>query len=224
MRVVLADDATLVRQGIAVLLRDAGIEVVAECGDVAALMAAVEELQPEVAIVDIRMPPTLSDDGIRAAEEIRRRHQSVGVLVLSQYVDVRFALRLMSGTQTAVGYLLKDRVGDVTGFVQAIERVAEGGVVVEPSLAADLSAADRQPSLRDLLSAREQAVLSLLAEGHADRAIADRLAVSHKTVEKAVSSVFGKLGLPPSPLVNRRVHAVLRYLADAAVIQHLDRD
>ncbi len=217
MRVVLADDATLVRQGIAVLLRDAGIDVVAECGDVAELMAAVEELQPEVAIVDIRMPPTLSDDGIRAAEEIRRRHPSVGVLVLSQYVDVRFALRLMSGTQTAVGYLLKDRVGDVTGFVQAIERVADGGVVVEPSLAAEVSTASRQPALRTLLTVREQAVLSLLAEGHADRAIADRLAVSHKTVEKAVSSVFAKLGLPTSPLVNRRVHAVLRYLADVAV-------
>lgn len=217
MRVVLADDAVLVRQGIALLLRDAGIDVVAECGDVATLVAAVEEHRPDVAIVDIRMPPTFSDDGIRAAEEIRRRHRHVGVLVLSQYVDVRFAVRLLSGEDTSVGYLLKDRVTDVGGFIEAISRVAAGGVVVEPTLAAAVPTARSAPSLQPVLSAREQAVLSLIAEGHTDRGIADRLLLSPKTVEKAVSSVFGKLGLPTSPLVNKRVHAVLRYLADSSV-------
>ena len=216
MRVVIADDAPLVRRGIAALLQKNGVDVVAEIGNASELHEAVVRLRPEVAIVDIRMPPTHTDEGVRAAQRIRREIPGVAVLLLSQYVDVALALRLLESHERGTGYLLKERVTDEADLIDALQRIAAGGTVIDPGLVGDLVA--DQP-LRDglsLLSTRELAVLELVAAGLKDRAIADRLLLSTKTVEAHVASIFRKLGLESNTEDNRRVHAVLLYLRDGS--------
>jgi DNA-binding NarL/FixJ family response regulator len=209
MRLILADDATVIREGLARLLTDAGFDVVAQAGDADELRALVAELKPDVAVVDIRMPPTFTDEGLAAAQEIRSEHPEIGVLVLSQYVDVAYALKLVTDEAERVGYLLKDRIADVDELADALRRIAEGGSVVEPTLVAELvGAAD---PLADL-TAREREVLSLIAEGRTDRGIGQLLYVTPKTVEAHVRSIFRKLDLPSDASDNRRVHAVLAYL------------
>lgn len=211
---MIADDAPLVRRGIAGLLEKNGVEILAEVGDAVELHAAVLGMKPDVAIVDIRMPPTHTDEGVRAAQRIRRDAPEVGVLLLSQYVDVALALRILESNARGTGYLLKERVTDEKELIEALERVAGGGTVIDPGLIGELVA--DQP-LRDglaLLSTRELAVMELVAAGLKDRAIADRLLVGTKTVEAHVAAIFRKLGLPSNQEDNRRVHAVLFYLRE----------
>jgi DNA-binding NarL/FixJ family response regulator len=216
VRVVIADDAPLVRRGIAGLLEKNGVDVAAEVGDAAELHAAVLRLRPDVAIVDIRMPPTHTDEGVRAAQRLRRDVPGVGVLLLSQYVDVALALRLLESNERGTGYLLKERVTDEVELIDALERVAAGGTVIDPGLVGDLVA--DQP-LRDglaQLTTRELAVMELVAAGLKDRAIADRLLLGTKTVEAHVATIFRKLGLTSNTEDNRRVHAVLFYLREGS--------
>jgi DNA-binding NarL/FixJ family response regulator len=212
VRVVLADDAAVLRQGLARVLADAGIEVTAQVGTADELLAAIEELPPEVAVVDIHMPPTWSDEGLTAAEEIRRRFPQVGVLLLSQYVEAEYALRMLEGGSGRIGYLLKERVLDVGDLIDALERVCAGETVVDPALASQLLARPREENALDRLTQREREVLSLMAEGFTDRGIAERLYVTPNTVETHIRHIIGKLGLPATPTDNRRVHAVLTYL------------
>jgi serine/threonine-protein kinase len=212
VRVVIADDAVLVREGVARVLDDGGLEVVAKVGSAPELLEAVEADGPDVAVVDIRMPPTHADEGLVAAETIRRRWPAVGVLVLSQYVESEYALRLLDGGEERCGYLLKDRVLEGGELVAAVRRVGEGGVVVDPELVTRLVGRARPASPLDELTAREREVLSLMAEGLTDRGIGTRLFVTPKTVETHVRHIFRKLGLPTSVADNRRVHAVLTYL------------
>jgi DNA-binding NarL/FixJ family response regulator len=212
MRVILADDAVVVREGLARLLVERGIDVRAQVGTADDLLKEVAIDPPDVAIVDIRMPPTHTTEGLVAAQEIRRRHPQVATLVLSQYVEVDYALQLVDGTTERVGYLLKERIADVSDLVSALERVAAGGTVVEPSLVSELLAA---PAGRDPLAEltpREREVLALMAQGRTDRGIAEELVVTRKTVEAHVRSVLRKLDLPVDAGENRRVHAVLAYL------------
>ncbi len=214
MRVVIADDAPLVRRGIAGLLERNGVDVLAEVGNAAELHAAVVGLRPDVAIVDIRMPPTHTDEGVRAAQRIRREVPGIGVLLLSQYVDVSLALRLLDSNERGTGYLLKERVTDEVELIDALRRIADGGTVIDPGLVGDLVA--DQP-LRDglaQLSTRELAVMELVAAGLKDRAIGDRLFLGTKTVEAHIASIFRKLGLTSNLEDNRRVHAVLFYLRE----------
>jgi DNA-binding NarL/FixJ family response regulator len=212
VRVVIADDAVLLREGVARVLDDGGFEVIAKVGSAEELIAAVEAGAPDVAVVDIRMPPTHVDEGLVAAEAIRRDWPDVGVLVLSQYVESEYALRLLDGGETRCGYLLKDRVLDAGQLTDAVRRVAEGGVVVDPELVARLVGRSRVRSPLDELTTREREVLALMAEGLTDRGIAARLFVAPKTVETHVRHVFAKLGLPATAADNKRVHAVLAYL------------
>ena len=212
MRVVLADDAALLRDGLARLLVEAGIEVAAQIGTAAELLAAVEEHNPDVAVVDIRMPPTHTDEGLAAAEEIGRRFPQVGVLLLSQYIEAGYALRLLKGSGERIGYLLKDRVLNLDDFVAALSRVAAGETVVDPALVSQLVGRARESSPLDQLTQRERDVLSLMAEGLTDRGISERLFVTPNTVETHVRHIIGKLGLPATPADNRRVRAVLAYL------------
>jgi DNA-binding NarL/FixJ family response regulator len=209
VRLILADDATVIREGLARLLTDAGFDVVAQAGDADELRALVAELKPDVAVVDIRMPPTFTDEGLAAAQEIRSEHPEIGVLVLSQYVDVAYALKLVTDEAERVGYLLKDRIAHVDELADALRRIAEGGSVVEPTLVAEL--VDAADPLADLTT-REREVLSLIAEGRTDRGIGQLLYVSPKTVEAHVRSIFRKLDLPSDASDNRRVHAVLAFL------------
>jgi DNA-binding NarL/FixJ family response regulator len=212
MRVILADDAVVVREGLARLLVERGIDVRAQVGTADDLLKEVAIDPPDVAIVDIRMPPTHTTEGLVAAQEIRRRHPQIATLVLSQYVEVDYALLLVDGTTERVGYLLKERIADVSDLVSALERVAAGGTVVEPSLVSELLAA---PAGRDPLAEltpREREVLALMAQGRTDRGIAEELVVTRKTVEAHVRSVLRKLDLPVDAGENRRVHAVLAYL------------
>jgi serine/threonine-protein kinase PknK len=212
MRVILADDAVVVREGLARLLAENGVEVLGQADTGEQLVQLVAADPPDVAVVDIRMPPTFTNEGLVAAQAIRDAFPSVGTMVLSQYVDVEYALKLVTGTSGRVGYLLKDRVTDVNEFVDALQRVAAGGTVVEPSLVADLVAA---PAARDPLgelTPRERQVLVLIAQGKTDRGIANELFVTRKTVEAHVRSILRKLELPPDAGENRRVHAVLAYL------------
>jgi DNA-binding NarL/FixJ family response regulator len=212
MRVILADDAVVVREGLARLLVEREIDVRAQVGTADDLLEEVAIDPPDVAIVDIRMPPTHTTEGLVAAQEIRRRHPQVATLVLSQYVEVDYALQLVDGTTERVGYLLKERIADVSDLVSALERVAAGGTVVEPSLVSELLAA---PAGRDPLAEltpREREVLALMAQGRTDRGIAEELVVTRKTVEAHVRSVLRKLDLPVDAGENRRVHAVLAYL------------
>ncbi len=212
MRVVIAEDAALFREGLARLITDRGHEVVAAVGDAGALLEAVAAYDPDVAVADIRMPPTHTDEGLRAAIELRREHPGTGVLVLSQYIETRYAARLLEGNAAGVGYLLKDRVADVAEFADALNRVAAGGTALDPEVVSQLVRLSRQAQGVATLTPRERDVLSLMAEGRSNAGIAAALVVSAGVVEKHVASIFGKLGLPPSEADNRRVLAVLRYL------------
>jgi DNA-binding NarL/FixJ family response regulator len=211
LRVVVADDNALLREGIAALLQDAGHRVVGRAADADALLAQVASQQPDVAIVDVRMPPGNSDDGLRAAIEIRRAHAAVAVLVLSQHLEPAYMLELIGDDASGVGYLLKDRVRDVPEFVDAIERVATGGTAFDPEAVKSLVAGHRRSALDDL-SERERAVLSLIAEGRSNRAIAKQLHLSPRAVERHVQAIFQKLALADSEDDNRRVLAVLALL------------
>jgi DNA-binding NarL/FixJ family response regulator len=215
VRVALADDAVVLREGLARVLADAGIEVAAQAGSADELLEAVGELHPDVAVVDIRMPPTWSDEGLSVAEEIHRRFPKVGVLLLSQYVETEYALRLLQEESERTGYLLKERVLDVQDLVYALERVAAGETVVDPALVSQLMSRRREQSSLDRLTAREREVLSLMAEGLTDRGIAERLYLTQNTVETHIRHILAKLGLPATSADNRRVRAVLAYLRSA---------
>jgi DNA-binding NarL/FixJ family response regulator len=212
VRVVLADDAAVLREGLARVLTEAGVEVAAQVGTANELLTAIDEQRPDVAVIDIRMPPTWSDEGLTVAGEVRRRFPQVGVLLLSQYVEAEYALRLLDGESERTGYLLKDRMLDVHDLVDALERVAVGENVVDPALVSQLLGRAREHSPLDQLTPREREVLSLMAEGLTDRGIAERLYLTQNTVETHIRHILGKLGLPATPAHNRRVHAVLAYL------------
>jgi DNA-binding NarL/FixJ family response regulator len=212
MRVVIAEDSVLLREGIERLLTENGLEVIGSCGTAEELLLKVRSRSPDVAIVDIRLPPTHNDEGMRAALEIRAGHPEVGVLVLSQYVEVGLAMQLLAESADGAGYLLKDRISDVKEFVGAVERVAAGGSAIDPVIVSTLLSRRRSnDSLADL-TPREREVLELMAEGRSNQGIADKLVITIRAVEKYVSSIFGKLGLPSSGSDSRRVLAVLLYL------------
>ncbi|MER7309165.1 response regulator transcription factor [Streptomyces griseoluteus] len=217
MRVVIAEDSVLLREGLTRLLTDLGHEVVAGVADAEALLATIAELAgrdelPDVVVADVRMPPTHTDEGVRAAVELRGRHPDLGVLVLSQYVEERYATELLAGSSRGVGYLLKDRVADVREFVAAVERVARGGTALDPEVVAQLLGRSRKQDVLAALTPREREVLGLMAEGRTNSAVARQLVVSDGAVEKHVSNIFMKLGLTPSDGDHRRVLAVLTYL------------
>jgi DNA-binding NarL/FixJ family response regulator len=212
MRVVIAEDAALMREGLASLLADRGHQVCAAVADGQALLAAVAEHHPDVAVVDIRMPPTHTDEGLRAALCLRRDHPKTGVLVFSQYIETRHTARLLEGDAAGVGYLLKDRVADVAEFADALARVAAGGAALDPEVVTQLLRASRHADGLASLTPREREVLALMAEGRSNAGIAAGLVISSGSVEKHVASIFGKLALPPAEGDNRRVLAVLRYL------------
>jgi DNA-binding NarL/FixJ family response regulator/class 3 adenylate cyclase len=212
VRVVLAEDSVLLREGVARLLEDAGFEVVAQSGTAEDLLRHVAMHKPDVAVVDIRMPPTQTDEGLRAAKEIRERHQSTGVLVLSQYVEPGYAMELLSDSAESVGYLLKDRVADIEEFAAAVRRVAEGGSALDPTVVSQLVGRHRRDDPLADLSPREREVLELMAEGRSNQAIAERLFVTLRAVEKHVTSIFVKLRLPATAEDHRRVLAVLALL------------
>jgi DNA-binding NarL/FixJ family response regulator len=216
MRIVIAEDSAVVRAGLVEILADRGHQVVAAVGDAEALRAAVDEHQPDAAVVDVRMPPGYTDEGLRAAIAIRRDHPALGVLVFSQYIETRYAADLLgaaSGRGAAgVGYLLKDRVADVQEFVEALSRVAAGGTALDPEVITQVLGASRRTDGLAALTGREREVLGLIAEGRSNGAIAGILVVSERAVEKHVGNIFAKLGLAPSDADHRRVLAVLRYL------------
>jgi DNA-binding NarL/FixJ family response regulator len=212
VRAVIAEDSVLLRQGVERVLGDAGWEVVGSYGTADELLSNLERSAPDVAIVDIRLPPTHSDEGLRAAVEIRSRDPSVGVLVLSQYVEGGLAMQLLADSAEGAGYLLKDRISDVREFVGAVERVAEGGSAIDPIIVSTLLAKRRSDDPLVDLTPRERQVLELMAEGRSNQGIADKLVITLRAVEKYVSSIFGKLGLPSSGSDSRRVLAVLLYL------------
>jgi DNA-binding NarL/FixJ family response regulator len=212
MRVVVADDAMLTRQGIIHLLREAGIEVVAEAEDAEGLLREVRLARPDVALVDIRMPPTHTDEGLVAAQTIRTEHPQVGVLVLSQYVEPSYAMRLLQEHPERVGYLLKERVFDIATVVDALRRIVDGETVIDPTIVSRLVGRRRRTDPLADLSERERQVLGLIAEGMSNRAIAARLFVTERTVEAHVTQIFQKLHLPESPDQHRRVLAVLAFL------------
>jgi DNA-binding NarL/FixJ family response regulator len=213
VRIVLADDSLLLREGIARLLVEGGFEVVAQAGDASELLTAVRRHRPDVAIVDIRMPPTHTDEGLRAAEAIRAEYgTAVGILVLSQYVETTFALRLVADGEGGMGYLLKDRVDDLDELSDAIRRIARGGSVIDPEVVTQLVGRRRARVPLDDLTEREREVLGLMAEGRSNQAICDRLFLAPKTVEAHIANIFSKLELPPAPDDHRRVLAVLAYL------------
>jgi DNA-binding NarL/FixJ family response regulator len=212
VRVALADDAVLLREGMARLLTEAGFEVVGQSGTADDLLLKVRSYTPDVAVVDIRMPPTQTDEGLRAAQEIRDKHPGVGVLVLSQYVEPTYAMELLAESAEGVGYLLKDRVSDVDEFSAAVRRVAEGGSALDPSLVTQLVGRRRKSDPIDELTPREREVLELMAEGRSNQAIGERLFVTPRAVEKHITSIFGKLRLPQAPDDHRRVLAVLAFL------------
>jgi DNA-binding NarL/FixJ family response regulator/class 3 adenylate cyclase len=214
VRAVLADDSVLLREGIARLLEDAGFDVVGQSGTADDLLRHVAMHKPDVAVVDIRMPPTQTDEGLRAAKEIRERHPETGVLVLSQYVEPGYAMELLSDSAESVGYLLKDRVADVDEFAAAVRRVAEGGSALDPAVVSELVGRHRRDDPLDALSPREREVLELMAEGRSNQAIAERLFVTLRAVEKHVTSIFVKLRLPATAEDHRRVLAVLALLRD----------
>ncbi len=216
MRIVIAEDSAVVRAGLVEILADRGHQVVAAVGDGEALRAAVDEHLPEVTVVDVRMPPGYTDEGLRAAIAIRRDHPGIGVLVFSQYIETRYAADLLAAASGraagGVGYLLKDRVADVGEFVEALSRVAAGGTALDPEVVTQLLGASRRVDGLGTLTARERDVLGLMAEGRSNGAIAGILVVSERAVEKHVGNIFSKLGLAPSDADHRRVLAVLRYL------------
>jgi DNA-binding NarL/FixJ family response regulator len=212
LRVVIAEDAALFREGLARLIESRGHQVAGSVADGAALVAAVARLRPDVVVADVRMPPTHTDEGLRAAIELRRAHPRLGVLVLSQYIETRYAARLLEDNAAGIGYLLKDRVADVADFAEALERVAAGGTALDPEVVSQLVRSSQQAAGLAELTPRERDVLALMAEGRSNAGIAAALVVSASVVEKHVASIFAKLRLPPSEADNRRVLAVLRYL------------
>jgi DNA-binding NarL/FixJ family response regulator len=214
MRVILADDSVLLREGLARMLVESGFEVAAQVGNAEALLAAVDADPPDVCIVDIRMPPTNTTEGLQAALQLRVRHPSVAVLVLSQYVETRYAMELLARGADGVGYLLKDRVGDISELLAAIRSVAAGRSVIDPTVVSRLVGRRRQADPMETLSPREREVLSLMAEGRSNRAIGERLFLSPKTVETHVSAIFSKLGIEDTADDNRRVLSVLTWLRD----------
>jgi DNA-binding NarL/FixJ family response regulator len=212
VRVILADDAVLVREGLARLLTDHGFEVIAQAATVEELLEQAGALRPDVAVIDIRMPPTYTNEGLVAAQQIRDRDPHTASLILSQYVDLDYALKLLESTDGGVGYLLKDRIVDVDEFANALRTVAAGGTIIEPTLVEELFATPRTADPLSELSAREREVLALMAEGRTDRGISEQLFITRKTVEAHVRSILRKLDLPNDAGENRRVHAVLAYL------------
>ncbi|MFL5924577.1 MAG: response regulator [Gaiellaceae bacterium] len=212
MRVAIAEDSVLLREGLARLLDEAGMEVVAQTADAEDLLLKVRSYSPDVAIVDIRLPPTHNDEGLRAALEIRSKHPDVAVLVLSQYVELGLALTLLADSAEGVGYLLKDRISDVDEFVAALRRVAEGGSALDPIIVSTLLSRERQDDPLAQLTPREREVLELMAGGSSNQGIADSLVITVRAVEKYVSSIFSKLGLPSTGSESRRVLAVLTFL------------
>lgn len=212
MRIVMAEDSVLLREGITRLLHDYGHEVVAALGDATELVATVEEWRPDLVLADVRMPPTHTDEGLRAAVSVRTVMPTMPVLVLSQYVEERYATELLALGVAGVGYLLKERVADVREFVEAAERVAAGGTALDPEVVSQLLVRSRRREPLAALTAREREVLGLMAQGLSNVAIAGRLVVSEGAVEKHISNIFTKLDLPPSELEHRRVLAVLRFL------------
>jgi DNA-binding NarL/FixJ family response regulator len=215
MRIVIADDAVLLREGAARLLTDAGHDVVAQAGDADDLLRKVRAHRPDVAIIDVRMPPDNADDGLRASLTIRDELPDVGILLLSQYVEDRYLGQLLSRGAEGVGYLLKERVAEVERLSEAVERVAAGGSVLDPEVIGRMLGRAREAGPLDTLTDREREVLALMAEGRTNRAIAERLFVSERAVERHVTSIFGKLDVPASGQDHRRVLAVLAYLRDA---------
>lgn len=218
MRILIAEDSVLLRAGLTRLLLDAGEDVIASVGDADQLMIAVERHQPDLAVIDVRMPPTNTDDGLRAALQIRARWPEIGILVCSQYVEERYATELLAGAGASpdgtggLGYLLKDRIADVADFLVAVRRVGEGGTALDPEVVAQLLARSRQRDPLAALSPRERDVLGRMAEGLSNSAIAETLVVNESTVEKHVTNIFTKLDLPPADHSHRRVLAVLRWL------------
>jgi DNA-binding NarL/FixJ family response regulator len=212
VRVVLAEDSVLLREGVARILGEAGFEVVGQAGNAEELMLKVRSYSPDVAIVDIRMPPTHTDEGLRAAQEIREKHPTVGVLVLSQYVEPTYAMELLAESAEGVGYLLKDRVSDVNEFADAVRRVGEGGSALDPTIVSQLVGRRRRDDPIDQLTPREREVLGLMAEGRSNSGIAEQLVVTERAVEKHVTGIFSKLQLPAASEDHRRVLAVLAYL------------
>jgi DNA-binding NarL/FixJ family response regulator len=212
MRVAIAEDSVLLREGLVRILDEAGIDVVAQCADADDLLLKVRSYAPDAAIVDIRLPPTHNDEGLRAALEIRSKHPDVAVLVLSQYVELGLALKLLADSAEGVGYLLKDRIGDVDEFVAALRRVADGGSALDPIIVSTLVSRERPDDPLAQLTPREREVLELMAGGASNQGIADRLVITVRAVEKYVSSIFTKLGLPSTGSESRRVLAVLTFL------------
>jgi DNA-binding NarL/FixJ family response regulator len=212
VRVAIAEDSVLLREGIAGLLTEAGFEVTARCGSADELLRELKVAQPDVVIVDIRLPPTHSDEGLRAAVEIRATYPAVGVLVLSQYMELGLAMKLLSDSADGVGYLLKDRISEVPEFLDAVRRVARGGSAVDPLIVSTLLGRRRRDDPLATLTPREREVLELMATGLSNQGIADRLVITLRAVEKYVSTVFDKIGVPSSRAESRRVLAVLLYL------------
>ncbi|MDX3693185.1 response regulator transcription factor [Streptomyces europaeiscabiei] len=212
MRIVIAEDDALLREGLALLLRAEGLDVVATAGTPDEALAAIDEHHPDVAILDVRMPPTHTDEGIVAAVAARRRRPDLAVLVLSAYIEQSFATELLTGGVSGLGYLLKERVGRVEEFLDALRRVADGGTAIDPEVVAQLFTRSHQDTRLDRLSPRERDVLALMAEGLGNTAIAERLVVTEGAVHKHIRSIFAKLDLSPTDRVDRRVAAVLHYL------------
>ena len=212
MRVAIAEDGVLLREGLVQLLAARGFEVVGSCDTAERLLMLVRSYSPDVVIVDIRLPPTHSDEGLRAALEIRAHHPSVGVLVLSQYVELGLAMKLLADSAEGVGYLLKNRINDVKDFLAAVRRVAAGGSALDPTIVSTLLSTRRNDGPLEALTPREREILVLMAEGRSNQGIADRLVITLRAVERHVSTIFGKLGLPSTGTESRRVLAVLLYL------------
>jgi len=211
MRIVIAEDAAILRDGMTALLTMRGHEVVA-VGDAEALFARVERERPDVAVVDIRMPPSFTDEGLRAALRLRKEYPDLGVLLFSQYVELRYAAELLDGLSDRVGYLLKERVADIDDFIEALDRVASGGTALDPEVVTQVLGASRRREALNRLTPREREVLALMAEGRSNAAIGASLVITERAVEKHVTNIFTKLDLPPSDADHRRVLAVLRYL------------
>ena len=212
MRVAIAEDGVLLREGLVQLLTARGFEVVGSCDSADRLLMLVRSYSPDVVIVDIRLPPTHTDEGLRAALEIRARHPSVGVLVLSQYVELGLAMKLLADSAEGVGYLLKNRINDVQDFLAALRRVATDGSALDPTIVSTLLSKRRNDDPLEVLTPREREILVLMAEGRSNQGIADRLVITLRAVERHVSTIFGKLGLPSTGTESRRVLAVLLYL------------
>lgn len=217
MRVVVADDSLLTREGIVRMLVEAGVDVVAQAADARELIARVDDKRPDVAVIDIKMPPTFTDEGLVAAASIRNRYPGVGVLVLSQYLETGYAMRLIETVPESTGYLLKDRIADIAVLVDALRRIADGETVIDPTIVTRLLGRRRQVDPLEQLTPRERDVLGLVAEGLSNRAIAARLHVAERTVETHVTAIFAKLNLVDEPASHRRVRAVLEYLRGGGV-------